>query len=201
MTLSRLVHFIRDQRGTAVLELAFAGSLMILLTFGTFFVGANLDRYLSMQQFARAGANMYSRGMDFSQSEAQTLLDKASVDLNAAATGDAIIYLTEVAGTDSGPQITGRYTFGNTSINGSSIGSATSGGTVSPPVDATLPAGMTVPEGETIYAAEVYHQPTGMGFPRHLRWHIHIGGESLLLGQETPQRRDLSLRRRREVFQ
>ena len=165
MALSRLAHIIRDQRGLAVLEIAFAGPVLILLTFGAFFVGANLDRYMSMQQFARAGANMYSRGMDFSQSEAQTLLDTASVELNHAAAGDTIVYLSAIAGTASGAEIVGRYTFGNTSISGSSVGSATSGGTVSPPVSASLPAGMIVPEGETVYAAEVFHQPTGMGFP------------------------------------
>ena len=165
MTLSRLAQLIRDQRGFAAIELAICGQVMILLTFGAFFVGANLDRYLSVQQFARAGANMYARGMDFSQPEAQNLLDKAAVDLNVAADGNALIYLTAIAGTDSGSEIVGRYAFGKTSLSGSSIGSATSGGIVSPPVAATLPAGMWVPVGETVYAAEVYHQPTGLGFP------------------------------------
>jgi Flp pilus assembly protein TadG len=165
MRRSRLARIIRDQRGIAMLEMAFAGPVMILLTFGTFYLGINMDRYLSMQQFARAGANMYSRGMDFSQSEAQILLDMAAVELNHAASGDTVIYLTAIAGTNSGDDIVGRYTFGNTSLGGSLIGSATSGGTVSPPVSASLPSGMTVPDGETVYAAEVFHRPAGMGFP------------------------------------
>lgn len=167
-TFQQLRRLTFDARGAVAVELAFAGPLMFMLAFGSFYLGVNFDRYLSMQQLSRAAANMHSRGADFNLSGAQQQLRQAAPGLDYdSTTGDTIVYMTAIAQTPTGPRVVERFSVGRETVAPSKFGVVAPGpnGEVDPPAAVDLPEGVTIPEGRRIYVSEVAHRPNLSGFP------------------------------------
>lgn len=177
-----------DERGSAIIELALSLPVSILLMFGVVTGGLVLDRYMTINQLARTGASVFSRGTDFSVTANKNLLLLGSEALGIAAnSGNGVIYLTRVQqglpGTTNANEIViaERHVIGDPAFHASSVGQPAAAIWPDPDqptpnglVDdrnnqgsavATVPAGLgTLPLGESMFIVEVYHRANELRF-------------------------------------
>lgn len=172
----------------AMIEFAVALPLLLMLVLGVLTAGVALDRYITVIQLGRNAASMFARDMDFSVDKNKDLLLKAAGGMSMTRSGGrGVIYLTRVtkapAGTANAGQlvIAERYVIGNASLASSSIGQPAA--QIWPDPTKPLPNGDvkdrneepsavgTVPpafasmaESDSIYVAEVYHDPDDLLF-------------------------------------
>ena len=176
---SPLLRARRHNAGDALVEFAISLPFLVMMAIGTFAVGVNVDRHLTVSQLVRNAGNMYGRGVDFSVSQNQDLLLDAATGMQMTTTGGlGVIYLSTVVLADSGqnlglPVVVHRIGIGNPSIFSSSIGTPTTvqanGDVQNPDNDlqarAQMPGGITLTGNERIFVAECYHQPVDLLFP------------------------------------
>lgn len=177
-----------NERGSAIIELALSLPVGILLMFGVVTGGLVLDRYMTVNQLARTGASVFSRGTDFSVTANKNLLLLGSEVLGITAnSGNGVIYLTRVQqglpGTANASEvvIAERHVIGDPAFHTSSVGQPNS--QIWPDPDeptpnglvddrnnqasavATVPAGLgTLPLGESMFVVEVYHRANELRF-------------------------------------
>jgi hypothetical protein len=175
-----------NTQGSSILEFAISLPFLVLMSVGAFAMGLSIDRHLTVTQLVRHAGNMYGRGVDFSQTQNQQLLLQAATGMNMSLNGgQGVVYLsTVVLAPPNGPGenrpnanlpvVAHRITIGNVNLPNSNIAMPTgvaSNGEVAGYDDdnlsarATLPAGLTLVQGERFYFAEVFHTPTDIGFP------------------------------------
>ncbi len=168
------------RRGNAVAELAITMPVLVLALFGVVTGGLVFDRYMTVVQLSRNAASMFSRGANFALDDNKNLLlfgQELDITLNG---GDGVIYLTRVVlapvGTPNDGQlvIAERHVIGDANFHASHIGAPSS--SIWPDPDKPPPTGdvkdyfqdpsavasvppalMTLPLGESMYIAEVYH--------------------------------------------
>ena len=177
-----------DERGSAIIELALSLPVSILLMFGVVTGGLVLDRYMTVNQLARTGASVFSRGTDFSVTANKNLLLLGSEALRITAnSGDGVIYFTRVQqglpGTTNADVvvISERHVIGDADFHASSIGEPDAAiwpdpnepmpnGLIDdrnnqPSAVATVPIGLgSLPLGESMFIVEVYHQADELRF-------------------------------------
>ena len=177
-----------DERGSAIIELALSLPVSILLMFGVVTGGLVLDRYMTVNQLARTGASVFSRGTDFSVTANKNLLLLGSEALRITAnSGDGVIYFTRVQqglpGTTNANVvvISERHVIGDADFHASSIGEPDAAiwpdpnepmpnGLIDdrnnqPSAVATVPIGLgSLPLGESMFIVEVYHQADELRF-------------------------------------
>ncbi len=133
----------RNQRGTAIIEFAFAFVLFwIPLFLGFLVIGFNLIRAVQVTQVCRDAGHMYAGGIDFSQSTYQNLLVDLAIGLNMTTTGgngvvilSTVTYVSASSCTAGGYQadqthcpnlntivFTRRLVIGNSSLHSSTLG-------------------------------------------------------------------------------
>ncbi|MCB1021253.1 MAG: pilus assembly protein [Bryobacterales bacterium] len=175
------------RRGNAVAELALCMPVLVFALLGVVSGGLVFDRYMTVVQLSRNAASMYSRGTNFALDDNKDLLllgQELSITRNG---GDGVIYLTRVvlapAGTANEGQlvVAERHLIGNPAFAASAVGQPNPSiwpnpdkpaptGEVKdyfqdPSAVATVPAAlMTLPLGESMYIAEVYHSSDGLRF-------------------------------------
>ena len=111
------------EAGSALIEFAFLAPAVLLLLVGTAYTGANIDRYLEVEQLARAAASLHAAGTDFSLPEKRALLSRAATTLNLSeSSGDTVVYLSTVAQTPEGPRIVRRFAIGAQTVGESAAG-------------------------------------------------------------------------------
>jgi hypothetical protein len=188
MTSRPIPHFCdRNRRGNAVVELAITMPVLVLALFGVVTGGMVFDRYMTVVQLSRIGASMFSRGTNFALDENKDLLllgQGLEVTRNG---GEGVVYLTRLVLAPSGTANDGqlviaeRHVIGNPNFAASAIGAPSSNiwpnpDKVGPTGDvkdyfndvsavATVPGSLlTLPIGESMYVAEVYHTAEGLTF-------------------------------------
>jgi len=180
------MHRHRSNAGSAAMEFAVSLPFLVIMTFGTFAIGAIIDRHLTVTQLVRHAGNMYGRGVDFTQTQNKQVLLQAATGMNMTLTGgQGVIYLSMVVQSPPNgagenrpnanmPVVAHRVVIGNTTMANSTIAMPTgvaSNGEVANCYDdnltarATLPPGLTLAQNERLYFAEVYHMPAELGFP------------------------------------
>ena len=175
---SRSLRFCR--RGNAVIELAITMPVLVLALFGVVTGGLVFDRYMTVVQLSRNAASMFSRGTNFALDDNKNLL-LFGQELDITLTGgDGVIYLTRVVLAPTGTPNDGQLVIAERHVIGDSNFAASVIGTPNPVIwpdpdqppptgdvkdyflqpsaVATVPAAlMTLPLGESMYIAEVYH--------------------------------------------
>lgn len=177
----------RNRRGNAVVELAITMPLLVVTLFGVVTGGLIFDRYLTIVQTSRSAASMFSRGANFALDENKDLLlfgQGLEITRNG---GEGVIYLTRVVLAPSGTANDGqlviaeRHVIGDPSYKASVVGEPNP--SVWPNPDKPAPTGdvkdyfeepsavanvpaalLTLPLGESMYIAEVYHTSDGLKF-------------------------------------
>lgn len=93
----------RREKGSALIEFVLGFALFwVPLFFGMLTVGFNLVRAVQVTQLCRDAAHMYSKGIDFSETEYQTLLLDLAPALKITATGgNGVIILSTMTYIDS----------------------------------------------------------------------------------------------------
>ena len=103
---SPLLRARRHNAGDALVEFAISLPFLVMMAIGTFAVGVNVDRHLTVSQLIRNAGNMYGRGVDFSLSQNQDLLLQAATGMQMTTTGGlGVIYLSTVVLADSGQNL------------------------------------------------------------------------------------------------
>jgi TadE-like protein len=178
----------RDQRGSAMIELAIGLPTLIMLMFGVVTGGLVFDRYMTVVQLARTGASIFSRGTDFSITANKNLLLLGSEALGITAdAGDGVVYLTRVQKATPGSTNDGRLVIAERDVIGDPAFHASYVGTpnsqIWPDPDEPLPNGLvddrnnqptaiatvpatlnTLPLGESMFIVEVYHRASELRF-------------------------------------
>ena len=177
----------RSRRGNAVVELALVMPLLVMALFGVVSGGLVFDRYMTVVQTSRTAASMFSRGANFSLDENKDLLlfgQGLEITRNG---GGGVIYLTRVvmaptgSGNDGQLVVAERHVIGDPGYKASVVGQPN--GQIWPHPDkpaptgdvkdyfdepsalAAVPAGLlTLPIGESMFIAEVYHTADGLKF-------------------------------------
>lgn len=175
-------------RGNAILEFAICLPVLVVALLTVITGGLWFDRYMSVLQLGRNGAAMFSRGMDFTTAANQDLLLIAASDLGIGKTsGDGVVYLSRIvlgppgSANDGQLVVAERFVIGDSTFKSSII--ATPSGTIWPNPDfpspngdvkdyqeeasavATAPSSLaTLPLGESMYIAEVYHDAKDLNF-------------------------------------
>jgi len=177
----------RSCRGNAVVELAITMPVLVLALFGVVTGGLVFDRYMTVVQLTRNAASMFSRGTNFALDENKDLLlfgQELNITRNG---GDGVIYLTRVVlaptGTPNDGQlvIAERHVVGDPDFAPSVIGMPNP--TIWPDPDKPAPTGdvknyfqnpsavanvpaalSTLPLGESMYIAEIYHAADNLHF-------------------------------------
>ena len=176
------------RRGTAVMEFALVMPIMLIVSFLALGGGLMVTRYLSVIQLARNAGNMLSRDTDFAVVQNKQLLLMAANNLNMSVSGgQGVAYLSTVVKAPSGTANAGqlvvaqRFVIGNESLASSRVGTPSSAiwpdpansqsnGDVADYDDeasavAALPNPLgSLPEGETVFVAEVFYVPNDMNF-------------------------------------
>lgn len=166
------------RRGSFLVEFAIAASLLVLLSCGVFAVGINLDRYLAVMHLAQFASDVYRSSAHLDQAAVKQVLLKGTTGLGiTAAGGQGVVYLSQIslasAGSNNGfPVITHRIVLGNAALEASSLGTpltVDAQGHVSDyesdtSARAALPTGVTVVDGQTLYAVEVVESGTETAF-------------------------------------
>ena len=177
------------RRGNAVAELALVMPVLVFTLFGVVSGGLVFDRYMTVVQTSRNAASMFSRGTNFAiDGNKDLLLFGQGLDITRNG-GDGVIYLTRVVLAPTGTPNEGqlvvaeRHVIGDANYAASVIGQPNSmiwpdpdkaapTGDVKdyfqePSAVATVPATlMTLPLGESMYIAEIYHTTHGLKFGR-----------------------------------
>ena len=168
------------RRGNAVVELAITMPVLVLALFGVVTGGMVFDRYMTVVQLSRNAASMFSRGTNFALDDNKNLLLLGQeLDITISC-GGGVVFLTRVvlapAGTANDGQlvIAERHAIGDLNFASSAIGTPNSN--IWPHPDKPAPTGdvkdyfedasavanvpsalTTLPLGESMYIAEVYH--------------------------------------------
>ena len=176
-----------SRRGNAVVELAICMPVLVFTLFGVVSGGLVFDRYMTVVQTGRNAASMFSRGTNFAKDDNKDLLlFGQGLDITRTG-GNGVIYLSRVVMAPSGTPNDGqlviaeRHVIGNSGYVASSIGQPSP--TIWPNPDKPAPNGdvknyfddpsavaavpaalMTLPLGESMYVAEVYHATDGLKF-------------------------------------
>jgi len=167
------------RHGQALTEFAIALPFLIFMTVGTFAIGVNVDRQLTVTQLVRNAGNMYARGIDFSVEGNKELLLKAAGGLQMTTTGGkGVIYLSTIIVPSTGENadiavVAHRIVIGNSSLRTSDTGTPgaiESDGDVTDYVNAvsaraTVPSGIEMVAGDRLFVAEVFHTPEDLLFP------------------------------------
>lgn len=187
--MNKLRSLCRDTTGSAFVELGISLPLITFMLFGVITGALVFDRYMTVVQLGRNAAGMMSRGMDFSRDANKSLLltgQSLDISLND---GQGVIYLTRVTVAPSGTRNAGsvvmaeRHVIGNDTFQASSIGQPSAAiwpdpsnsqpnGDVKdyneePSAVASVPQALaTLPPGESMYVAEVYHTAESLRFGR-----------------------------------
>ena len=177
------------RRGNAVVELAITMPVLVFALFGVVTGGLVFDRYMTVVQVSRNAASMFSRGTNFALDENKDLLlFGQGLDITRNG-GDGVIYLSRVvlapAGTTNEGQlvVAERHVVGDPNFAASVI--ATPNPSIWPDPDKPPPTGdvkgyfqnpsavanvpatlMTLPLGESMFIAEVYHSANNLSFGR-----------------------------------
>ncbi len=172
---------IRHDGGSALVEFAFGFPVLITALFGVITGGLVLNRYMTVLQLGRNAAGMFSAGTDFATMGNKQLLLLAADGLGITETGgNGVVYLSRVEmappGTANDGQlvIAERHIIGETAVNASTVGQPRA--QIWPDPDnpapngdvkdyqeeltalANLPSALgTLPLGESMYVAEIYH--------------------------------------------
>ncbi len=158
--LRRLARFGRDQRGVAAPEFAILASVLTLALLG----GTELSRYTLMHQkmdrVSASVSNMVAqsstmKAVDFTNMWGAAIEMAKPFDMGG--TTSKVIVSFIVAETDTTYRVTWQRAGAGTLSQTSQIG--TEGGT------ATMPPGVTMKQGDTIVAVEVYATYTPFVFP------------------------------------
>jgi hypothetical protein len=88
----------RRESGTAALEFALVAMPIVLTLIGVVVVGINLERAIQVGQICRDADSMYVRGVDFSQTAAQSLLAQMGQNMNlqTGSSSSGLIILSQV---------------------------------------------------------------------------------------------------------
>jgi Flp pilus assembly protein TadG len=88
----------RRESGTAALEFALVAMPIVLTLIGVVVVGINLERAIQVGQICRDADSMYVRGVDFSQTAAQSLLAQMGqyMNLQTGSSSSGLIILSQV---------------------------------------------------------------------------------------------------------
>jgi hypothetical protein len=132
------------QRGNELIEFALVAAFLLPLLFGTVVVGLNLSRSIQVTQVSRDAGHMYSRGVDFSDTAHQAVIERLAQGLNIHPTGGAgVVILSTIeyigtsqcaaAGLSAGqcanlnyPVFINRIVMGNAGARASSFGTPSS---------------------------------------------------------------------------
>jgi hypothetical protein len=184
----------RRQRGNELIEFALVATFLLPLLFGTVVVGLNLSRSIQVTQVSRDAGHMYSRGVDFSDSANQSLIERLAQGLNIHVTGGSgvvilstITFIGEAQCTAAGlstqactnlnfPVFTNRIVIGNSAARASAFGTPNSSliaadGDVSSFLTNTSARAngfnsvLALQAGELAYVAEVYVPSSDFGLP------------------------------------
>jgi len=179
----------RDTAGNAFVELGVSLPVITFMLFGVVTGGLVFDRYMTVVQLGRNAAGMMSRGMDFSRDANKALLlTGQTLDITPDG-GEGVVYLTRVTVAPAGTRNAGkvvmaeRHVIGNAGYEESSLGRPSSSiwpdptnnqpnGDVldyneEPSAVASVPASLaTLPPGESMFVAEVYHSAESLRFGR-----------------------------------
>ncbi|MBI1357200.1 MAG: hypothetical protein GC160_22905 [Acidobacteria bacterium] len=185
-------HLLRNNRGNAFVELALTLPVLTLMLFGVITGGLVFDRYMTVVQLCRNAAGMMARGANFAlATNKQLLLTGQNLEITANG-GNGVIYLTRVTVAPPGTANEGeiviaeRHVIGNPNFRPSVLGSPASAiwpnpdkpaptGDVKdfneePSAVANVPAALsTLPLGESMYVAEIYHSAESIRFGRAWR--------------------------------
>lgn len=168
----------KGEQGQQVIEFALFATVLVPLLLGTFVIGMNLMRSISVAQIGRDAGSMYVRGVDFSESANKAVLVRLGQRLGMAVTGGTGVVilskLTYIApGSCTMPcnagqhVITQRISVGNTAVRSSNFAFAgavtldaqgnvanyvTNPGAVCGNFASTL----TLQAGEFVYVSEAY---------------------------------------------
>jgi hypothetical protein len=122
----------RRESGTAALEFALVAMPIVFTLIGVVVVGINLARSIQVGQICRDADSMYVRGVDFSQTAAQSLLAQMGQNMNlqTGSSSSGLIILSQVqyvptpigctgsACTSGSYQLVQQQIIGNTSLAG-----------------------------------------------------------------------------------
>ncbi len=182
----------RDNQANAFVELALTLPVLTLMLFGVVTGGLVFDRYMTLVQLSRNSANMMARGTDFARdANKQLLLVGQTLDMTLNG-GEGVIYLTRLTPAAPGSTNEGRlviaerHVIGNSSFHASRLGQPASSiwpdpANQAPNGDvknfndeasavATVPAALsTLPLGESMFVAEIYHTAESLRFGRAWR--------------------------------
>lgn len=182
----------RDRQANAFVELALTLPVLTLMLFGVVTGGLVFDRYMTVVQLSRNSAGMMSRGTEFAlDANKQLLLTGQTLDMTLNG-GNGVIYLTRVTpgapgSTNEGQMVIAeRHVIGNSAFHASTVGQPA--GAIWPNPDnqnpngdvkdfneeasavATVPAALsTLPLGESMFIAEIYHTAESIRFGRAWR--------------------------------
>lgn len=175
------------RRGNAVVELAITMPVLVFALFGVVTGGLVFDRYMTVVQLSRNAASMFSRGTNFAlDNNKDLLLFGQELDITRDG-GDGVIYLSRVVlapdGTPNQGQlvVAERHVVGDPDFASSAIGTPNQSiwpdpGKPAPTGDvknyfqhpsavAAVPAALTtLPLGESMFIAEVYHSADSLSF-------------------------------------
>ena len=181
-----------NNRANSFVEFALTLPVLTLMLFGVVTGGLVFDRYMTIVQLSRNAAGMLARGTNFAlDNNKRLLLTGQSLDMTIDS-GSGVIYLTRVTLAPPGSANEGqaviaeRHVIGNASYRASVLGSPASGvwpnpdkpapnGDVKnyndePSAVARVPASLsTLPPGESMYVAEIYHSAESIRFGRAWR--------------------------------
>ncbi len=109
----------RSQRGNSLIEFGLVMVFIIPLLFGTVALGVNLGRGIQAAQISRDIANMFARGVDFSQPGNQTVARTLAQGFDLTSTGNGVLILSEIitvyqADCDAAGYTTGCANLGST---------------------------------------------------------------------------------------
>lgn len=158
--LRRICSSARDDRGTALIEMAFAMVVFSFIILGSF----ELARYVLLNQkldrIAATLADLVSQGETISSDEITNLMDAAQFVFSPFEfEPSGVVLVTSISKTeDDPPQVNWQQAGAGNLVASSEFGETGD--------DADLPEGMVVRAGETVIIAEVFFQYTPFLFDR-----------------------------------
>lgn len=182
----------QDTRANAFVELALTLPVLTVMLFGVVTGGLVFDRYMTVVQLSRNSAGMMARGTNFAiDANKQLLLTGQTLDITLNS-GGGVIYLTRLTPAAPGSSNEGevviaeRHVIGDPAFHASRLGQPASAvwpnpDDQSPNGDvkdfneeasavATVPATLsTLPLGESMFVAEIYHTAESIRFGRAWR--------------------------------
>lgn len=150
MHLSFLRNFFRNRRGSLLVETAFTMSILAMLSLG----GAELARYTllhqKMERIAASIGDLIAQAQTLSETDVMNVFAAVSeiarpFDLSTS----GVVIISSIGATGGGGPTMNWQRFGGGVLPVASLIATTPGGS------ATMPAGFTVSDGETVITAEV----------------------------------------------